>query len=128
MAAAATRHSDACIITSDNPRSEDPLAIIREIEAGMSAKRHISIPDRAEAISHAIKNSLSGDIILIAGKGHETTQQFADRTIEFDDRKVAAKALRERAQAISESRWNLWLHSKSRRSSARPSPRETLQR
>ena len=52
----------------------------------MGGKGHLSIPDRAEAISHAIANSLSGDIILIAGKGHETTQQFADETIAFDDR------------------------------------------
>jgi UDP-N-acetylmuramoyl-L-alanyl-D-glutamate--2,6-diaminopimelate ligase len=104
MGAAAARLSDACIVTSDNPRSEDPLAIIREIEAGMGGKGHLSIPDRAEAISHAVKNSLSGDIILIAGKGHETTQQFADRTIDFDDRKHASKALRDRAQLISESR------------------------
>jgi UDP-N-acetylmuramoyl-L-alanyl-D-glutamate--2,6-diaminopimelate ligase len=104
MAAAAACHSDACVITSDNPRSEDPLAIIREIEAGMCGMGHIAIPDRAEAISHAVKNSLSGDIILIAGKGHETTQQFADHTVDFDDRKYAAKALRERAQAIAESR------------------------
>jgi UDP-N-acetylmuramoyl-L-alanyl-D-glutamate--2,6-diaminopimelate ligase len=104
MAAAAARHSDACVITSDNPRSEDPLAIIREIEVGMRGKGHISIADRAEAISYAVKNSLSGDIILIAGKGHETTQQFSDRVIEFDDRKHAAKALRDRSQIISESR------------------------
>ena len=104
MAAAAARHSDACVITSDNPRSEDPLEIIREIEAGMGGKGHLSIPDRAEAISYAVKNALSGDIILIAGKGHETTQQFADRVIDFDDRKFASKALRERAQAIAESR------------------------
>jgi len=106
MAAAATRHSDACVITSDNPRSEDPLAIIREIERGMGGQGHRSIPDRAEAIAFAVKNSLSGDLILIAGKGHETTQQFADRTIDFDDRKHAGKALRERSQAISESRCN----------------------
>lgn len=104
MAAAAARHSDACVITSDNPRSEDPLAIIRDIEAGMRGKGHRSIPDRAEAISFAVQNSLSGDIILIAGKGHETTQQFADRTIAFDDRKHACKALRDRATTITESR------------------------
>jgi UDP-N-acetylmuramoyl-L-alanyl-D-glutamate--2,6-diaminopimelate ligase len=104
MAAAASRHSDACIITSDNPRSENPLDIIREIEPGMSGKGHLSIPDRAEAISYAVKNSLSGDIILIAGKGHETTQQFSNRTIDFDDRRHAHQALRERAQAISENR------------------------
>ena len=104
MAAAAARHSDACIITSDNPRSEDPLAIIREVEAGMRGMGHLSIPDRAEAIAHAVKNALSGDIILIAGKGHEATQQFADSTIDFDDRKHASKALRDRAQTIAESR------------------------
>lgn len=104
MAAAAARHSDAVVITSDNPRSEDPLAIIREIEVGMGGKGHITIPDRAEAISHAVMNSLSGDIILIAGKGHETTQQFATETIEFDDRKHASKALRDRAQAIADNR------------------------
>lgn len=104
MGAAAMRHSDACIVTSDNPRSEDPLEIIRQIESGMGGAGHLSIPDRDEAISHAIKNALSGDIILIAGKGHETTQQFATETIEFDDRKRASKALRDRAQAIAENR------------------------
>lgn len=104
MAAAAARHSDACVVTSDNPRSEDPLAIIAEIEKGLGGKASRSIPDRDEAINFAIANSLSGDIILIAGKGHETTQQFADRTVDFDDRKHASKALRERAQAISDMR------------------------
>jgi UDP-N-acetylmuramoyl-L-alanyl-D-glutamate--2,6-diaminopimelate ligase len=104
MGAAAASLSDACIVTSDNPRSEDPLAIIREIEAGMGGKGHLSIPDRAEAIAHAIANSLAGDIILIAGKGHETTQQFADETIDFDDRKHASRALRARAELISQNR------------------------
>ena len=104
MAAAAARHSDACVVTSDNPRSEDPLTIIREIEGGLRGKAFRSIPDRAEAIDFAVRNALSGDIILIAGKGHETTQQFADHTIDFDDRKHASKALRERAQDISDQR------------------------
>ena len=104
MAAAAARHSDACVVTSDNPRSEDPLTIIREIEGGLRGKAFRSIPDRAEAIDFAIRNALSGDIILIAGKGHETTQQFADHSIDFDDRKHASKALRERAQDISDQR------------------------
>lgn len=104
MGAAANRHSDACIITSDNPRSEDPLAIIREIERGFGGRGFHSIPDRAEAIEVAVKSSLSGDIILIAGKGHETTQQFADTTVDFDDRKHASKALRDRAQEISDMR------------------------
>ena len=104
MAAAAARHSDACVLTSDNPRSEDPLAILREMEVGIGGKNHRSIADRAEAISFAVQNSLSGDIILVAGKGHETSQQFSDYSIEFDDRKHAAKALRDRAQAISANR------------------------
>jgi UDP-N-acetylmuramoyl-L-alanyl-D-glutamate--2,6-diaminopimelate ligase len=104
MGSAAARHSDACVVTSDNPRSEDPLTIIREIENGLGGKTFRSIPDRAEAIDFAIANSLSGDIILIAGKGHETTQQFSDQTIDFDDRKHASKALRDRAQAISDMR------------------------
>jgi UDP-N-acetylmuramoyl-L-alanyl-D-glutamate--2,6-diaminopimelate ligase len=104
MAAAAARHSDACVITSDNPRSEDPLAIIRQIEIGMRGHGHLSLPDRAEAIAYAVKNALSGDLILIAGKGHETTQQFATETIDFDDRKHASKALRDRAQFIADNR------------------------
>jgi len=102
MAAAAALHSDGCVVTSDNPRSEDPLAIIREIETGLRGKTFRSIPDRAEAIAFAIANSLAGDIILIAGKGHETTQQFADHSLDFDDRKHASKALRDRAQALSD--------------------------
>jgi len=107
MAAAAARYSDAVVITSDNPRSEDPEAIIREIEKGLPAKcNHLSIIDRAEAINAAVANSRSGDIILIAGKGHETYQQFADRTIDFDDRKKADLALRNRAAEIAEMRTN----------------------
>jgi UDP-N-acetylmuramoyl-L-alanyl-D-glutamate--2,6-diaminopimelate ligase len=62
------------------------------------------MPDRDEAIAHAIMNALSGDIILIAGKGHETTQTFADEVIDFDDRKHASKALRDRAQFIARNR------------------------
>lgn len=104
MAAAAARYSDAVVVTSDNPRSEDPLAIIKEIEVGLRGKGHLSMPDRAEAIAYAVANALSGDIILIAGKGHETYQQFKDKTIDFDDRKHASKALRDRAQTIAENR------------------------
>jgi len=104
MATAATTHSEVTIVTSDNPRSEDALAIIRDIEVGLIGKGHMSIPDRAEAIAQAILNARSGDIILIAGKGHETYQQFKDQTIEFDDRKVASKALRDRAQSIADNR------------------------
>jgi UDP-N-acetylmuramoyl-L-alanyl-D-glutamate--2,6-diaminopimelate ligase len=104
MGAAAARLSDACIVTSDNPRAEDPLAIIADIEKGMPSTGHLRIADRAEAISHAIRHSLSGDIVLIAGKGHETTQTFSDHTIDFDDRKHAYKALKERAESIASNR------------------------
>ncbi len=104
MAAAAARHSDLLIITSDNPRSEDPLAIIKEIEAGVGTKTFSSISDRAEAIAKTIDAARSGDIILIAGKGHEAYQIFADKTIDFDDRKHASKGLRERAQSIADER------------------------
>jgi UDP-N-acetylmuramoyl-L-alanyl-D-glutamate--2,6-diaminopimelate ligase len=104
MAKAAARHSDACVITSDNPRSEDPEAIIREIEAGMGGARHRSVTDRAEAIRIAIHAAGPGDIVLIAGKGHETYQQFADRTIDFDDRNQARIALEERPDPERRSR------------------------
>ena len=106
MAAAASRNSDACIITSDNPRSEDPAGIIRQIEKGMAHRNFKSIPDRAAAIATAVAASLSGDIILIAGKGHEAYQQFATERIDFDDRKHASKALRDRAAAIAAERAN----------------------
>jgi UDP-N-acetylmuramoyl-L-alanyl-D-glutamate--2,6-diaminopimelate ligase len=104
MAAAACRHSDACVITSDNPRSEDPLAILSDIERGMTGIPHRSIPDRAEAIDFAVQSARSGDIILVAGKGHETYQIFSTGTVDFDDRKVASKALRDRAQTIADLR------------------------
>lgn len=107
MAAAAARFSDCIVITSDNPRSENPAEIIREIEKGLPKKcNYIIVLDRAEAIEAAIQNALSGDIILIAGKGHETYQQFADQTIDFDDRKKADFALRKRTEVIAEMRAN----------------------
>ena len=107
MAAAAARFSDCIVITSDNPRSENPAEIIREIEKGLPKKcNYIIVLDRAEAIEAAVQNALSGDIILIAGKGHETYQQFADQTIDFDDRKKADFALRKRTEVIAEMRAN----------------------
>ncbi len=98
MGKAAATHSDACILTSDNPRSEDPEAILREIEAGMGGARYRSVVDRAEAIRIAIHAAGKGDIVLIAGKGHEPYQQFADHTIDFDDRREARRALSERPE------------------------------
>ncbi len=93
MAKAAARHSDACIITSDNPRSEDPEEIIRQIESGMGSARYRTVSDRAEAIRIAVHAAAPGDIVLVAGKGHETYQQFADRTIDFDDRREVKRSL-----------------------------------
>ena len=70
----------------------------------MGGTHHIAISDRAEAIFKTIEATKAGDIVLIAGKGHETYQQFADRTIDFDDKKEAAKALRERVLAAAKYR------------------------
>jgi len=96
MAKAAATHSDVCVITSDNPRSENPEAILSEVEAGMGNSRYKSVVDRAEAIRIAIHAAGKGDIVLIAGKGHETYQQFAGNSVDFDDRNEARIALAER--------------------------------
>jgi UDP-N-acetylmuramyl tripeptide synthase len=85
--------ADIAIVTSDNPRSEDPRAIIDEIVAGAEGELEI-VPDRREAIARAIETAALDDVVLIAGKGHEQGQQFRDRTVPFDDREVAREALR----------------------------------
>lgn len=95
MGDAAGSYSDFCIVTSDNPRSEEPEEIIKMIETGMKGKKYHVVVDRAEAIESAVKIARSGDLILIAGKGHETYQQFAHETIKFDDRAVARRVLSE---------------------------------
>ncbi len=90
MAAAAQRWSDLVVVTSDNPRTEDPLDIIGGIEAGFTPEaRYIVEPDRAAAIAAAIGQAREGDLVLIAGKGHEKVQKFGDGEIPFDDRAVA---------------------------------------
>ena len=95
MGEAATRLADLAIITSDNPRSEDPVAILAEIEPG--ARRgggaFRTEPDRRAAIRLAVSEAGPGDVVLIAGKGHETGQEFADRVVPFDDRQVASEEL-----------------------------------
>jgi UDP-N-acetylmuramoyl-L-alanyl-D-glutamate--2,6-diaminopimelate ligase len=95
MGEAATRLADRTIVTSDNPRSEDPLAIIAEIEPGAvrGGGSFVVEPDRRAAIATAVAEASPGDVVVIAGKGHETGQQFADRTVPFDDRDVAREAL-----------------------------------
>ena len=95
MGEAATRLADLTVITSDNPRSEDPKGIIAQIEPG--ARRgggtYVVEPDRREAIRLALHEAGPGDVVVIAGKGHETGQEFADRVVPFDDRVVAGEEL-----------------------------------
>ncbi len=93
MGAVVNQHADFSIVTSDNPRKEDPLAIIEDIKPGMTRGHYEVIVDRKEAIFKAIAMAEPRDIILIAGKGHETYQEFADHTAPFDDVAVARQAL-----------------------------------
>ncbi len=102
MGRIASESADVVVVTSDNPRSEDPDAIIDEIVAGipepirqaeLAAGTLVVLPDRREAIHHAARAARDHDVVVIAGKGHETTQTFADRTIAFDDRVVAREVL-----------------------------------
>jgi UDP-N-acetylmuramoyl-L-alanyl-D-glutamate--2,6-diaminopimelate ligase len=97
MGAAAGEGSDFVVATSDNPRSEDPMAILAEIEPALKATgvRYIVEPDRAAAIRLALAAAKPGDIALIAGKGHEKEQILADRTIPFDDAQIALSILRD---------------------------------
>jgi UDP-N-acetylmuramoyl-L-alanyl-D-glutamate--2,6-diaminopimelate ligase len=110
MGAIAGRMADLAILTSDNPRTEDPLAIIVEVEAGLSAaglKRiapqkagsapgYLVEPDRRAAIALGLDVAAAGDIVLIAGKGHEDYQLVAGRRLDFDDRAVVRALVAER--------------------------------
>jgi UDP-N-acetylmuramoyl-L-alanyl-D-glutamate--2,6-diaminopimelate ligase len=98
MGAVAARNADQVVLTSDNPRSEDPLEIITDILEGLLAEAHAGhaaqvIADRREAIVAAIAGASAGDVVLIAGKGHEDYQESAGRRIRFLDAEVAAEAL-----------------------------------
>ncbi len=91
MAAVACEYSDQVIFTSDNPRSEDPLEILREMELGVNVvarKKYITIADRKEAIKTAVKLAVKEDIILVAGKGHEKYQEIKEVRYDFDDKKI----------------------------------------
>jgi UDP-N-acetylmuramoyl-L-alanyl-D-glutamate--2,6-diaminopimelate ligase len=97
MGAAAAALADHVIVTSDNPRSEDPAAIALDVEVGLrrsGAKNYEVILDRGEAIARALGMARPGDIVLLAGKGHETYQILKDRTIDFDDRERVRAALK----------------------------------
>jgi UDP-N-acetylmuramoyl-L-alanyl-D-glutamate--2,6-diaminopimelate ligase len=99
MGRIAVRYADRVYVTSDNPRSEDPLAIIREIEAGIGSRPHVVESDRRRAIERAIAEAHRGDVVLVAGKGHETYQIVGERVLPFDDAAVARKALTTRRRS-----------------------------
>jgi UDP-N-acetylmuramoyl-L-alanyl-D-glutamate--2,6-diaminopimelate ligase len=113
MGRAAAQTSDLVVVTSDNPRTEDPLAIIREIEPGIEAeglpriteararrgeRGYLVIPDRREAIRLAVSLAQPPDVVLVAGKGHENYQIWGTEKIHFDDREEVAAVLEDRFQ------------------------------
>jgi UDP-N-acetylmuramoyl-L-alanyl-D-glutamate--2,6-diaminopimelate ligase len=106
MGRVAARHSDLVIVTSDNPRTENPLTILAQIEQGIQSLLpeercpYRIIPDRAEAIHAAVSEAKAGDLVLIAGKGHEDYQVIGIQKIHFDDREEARKALRQQMDGI----------------------------
>ena len=102
MGRAAVEYSDVVILTSDNPRTEDPMAILREVEIGvldaLTRRRHVQyhlVPDRREAIAAAVRAAHRGDMVLIAGKGHEDYQIIGTQKFHFDDREVAREAIQQ---------------------------------
>lgn len=101
MGAIAAALADAAWVTNDNPRSEDPAHIALEVVAGAGAARLAVVLDRREAIAAAIAAARAGDVVLIAGKGHETTQTIGTQVLPFDDRAVAAEVLAGRAGGVS---------------------------
>ena len=96
MGMAAAELSDYVVLTSDNPRSEDPLAIMNDAMVGVRRfdTPHLAEPDRERAIRKAIEGAAAGDVVILAGKGHETYQILRDGPIPFDDREVARRVLR----------------------------------
>jgi len=100
MAAAAAKFSDRVILTSDNPRSEEPAAILREMAAGLPKGAAVQkIENRAEAIRAAVRSAGPGDVVLVAGKGHEEIQEIRGEKIPFSDRREVEKALAEKSRS-----------------------------
>lgn len=104
MAKVAERFADVIVVTSDNPRSENPQAILTEICTGFRHKEPTIIPDREQAIHFAVARAAPGDVILIAGKGHENYQIIGTQSLPFDDVLVATSALQARTSNIQEPR------------------------
>jgi UDP-N-acetylmuramoyl-L-alanyl-D-glutamate--2,6-diaminopimelate ligase len=100
MAAAAERGADRVVLTSDNPRSEDPLHILAQMRAGLADPTAAIVePDRAAAIRWAVQHAAAADVVLLAGKGHEDYQEVAGVRRPFSDRAHAHAALRQRREA-----------------------------
>jgi UDP-N-acetylmuramoyl-L-alanyl-D-glutamate--2,6-diaminopimelate ligase len=104
MGEVATRLADLAVLTSDNPRSEDPLSILDQVRAGVRRTEVLVVePDRRAAIALALGAAQAGDVVLLAGKGHEATQVTGSHTLRFDDRAVAAEILGERPGSSTRS-------------------------
>ena len=102
MGAIATQLADFTILTSDNPRSEKPEAILDDIERGIrGGNKYVRITDRREAIARAIDDARDDDVVVIAGKGHESYQVIGDQIVHFDDREEAALALKKRHEKLA---------------------------
>ncbi len=93
MGAAVSRYADVAVVTSDNPRREDPAAIVRQVAAGVSASESVELVDRREAIEWALAAARPDDLVLLAGKGHETCQVVGTTSLPFDEREIVAEAL-----------------------------------
>lgn len=100
MGAIAARLADHVVVTSDNPRGEDPDAILREITAGISSDNYVVMADRREAIERTIAEAAEDEVVVIAGKGHETYQVIGDEVVHFDDREEAEFALEKRTTKV----------------------------
>ena len=96
MGQTACKYADISVITSDNPRSENPMSIIEQIKNGFWEKKYHIVPDRSEAIRFAIEQCEPDDVLIIAGKGHEKYQIIKDTLIPFDDYQVAEQYLQEK--------------------------------
>jgi UDP-N-acetylmuramyl-tripeptide synthetase len=103
MARAASERSDVTVVTSDNPRTEDPRAILNEVVTGIvPGRKSVAIIDRGEAIAHAISIASPGDVVVIAGKGHENYQIIGRTKYPMDDRELAREGLRRRGVVVSQ--------------------------
>jgi UDP-N-acetylmuramoyl-L-alanyl-D-glutamate--2,6-diaminopimelate ligase len=103
MGAVASRLADLVVLTTDNPRSEDPGAIVEEVAAGCAGPAEVAVElDRRAAIALALEQAAPGDVVVVAGKGHETSQEFAEETILFDDRVVVREELARLGRAPGE--------------------------